>query len=246
MKKIFISLVIIIILGVSLFLFFKKEDKVVVVPKPVIKEPISICYANIRATDRNFYDQFLLRLDLAGDKVTGNFVSSPAEKDLKTGNFTGTVGALDQKAMARTADVFWNTSAEGMQGTEELIISFGDGSASILGGEMVDRGDGVYVYKDKTKLTPSYPQLSQTDCSNFDEIKIVEKYIKDNIKTIATNKPVLGGSWYSLYVGVNPGADEALVMYEDGHIQSKAKIFYEYDPATQKVTILKFEVKPGE
>ncbi len=245
MKKIFISLAIIIILGVSLFLFFKKENKVAVSPEPV-KEPISLCYANIKETDHNFYDQFLLRLDLSGDKVTGNFVSSPAEKDLKTGTFAGTVGALDQKTMARTADVWWDASAEGTQVKEELIISFGDGSASVMGGEMVDRGDGVYVYRDKTKLIPSYPQLGQTDCSNFDEIKIVEKYIKDNIKTIATNKPILGGSWYTLYVGVNPGADEALVMYEDGHIQSKAKISYKYDPATQKVTILKFEAKPGE
>ena len=246
MKKIFISLAVVVILILAFFLFFKKENKVAVISEPTTKEPISICYANIKATDRNFYDQFLLRLDLAGDKVTGNFVSSPAEKDLKIGTFAGTVGALDQKAMARTADVIWDASAEGTQNKEELIISFGDGSASILGGEMVDQGDGVYVYKDKTKLTPSYPELSQTDCVNFDEIKIVEKYIKDNIKTIATNKPVLGGSWYTLYVGANPGADEALVMYEDGHIQSKAKIFYQYDSATQKVTISKFEVKSSE
>ena len=163
MKKIFISLAVVVILILAFFLFFKKENKVAVISEPTTKEPISICYANIKATDRNFYDQFLLRLDLAGDKVTGNFVSSPAEKDLKIGTFAGTVGALDQKAMARTADVIWDASAEGTQNKEELIISFGDGSASILGGEMVDQGDGVYVYKDKTKLTPSYPELSQTD-----------------------------------------------------------------------------------
>ena len=224
MKKIIVSLAVIIILILAFFLFFKKENKAVVVPEPITKELISICYANIKATDRNFYDQFLLKLDLSGEKVTGSFVSSPAEKDLKTGPFEGTVGKLDQKAMARTANVIWDAFAEGTQNKEELIITFGDGSASIAG----------------------YPELSQTDCANFDEIKIVEKYIKDNIKTIATNKPVLGGSWYTLYAGANPGADEAFVMYEDGHIQSQAKISYKYDAETQKITILKFELKSSE
>src|ERR1035437_2440226 len=39
-------------------------------------------------------------------------------------------------------------------------------------------------------------QLSQIDCEALNDKIIVEKYIRDNIKTIAPENAVLGGSWY--------------------------------------------------
>jgi hypothetical protein len=109
--------------------------------------------------------------------------------------------------------------------TEQLKIEFGEGSAVALFGEMVDKGDGVYIYKDNTKLTSGF-QMSQTDCESLDDKIIVEKYIRDNIKTITPEKPVLGGSWYVTLININPSMKTGTMTYEDGHIQGKANFNY--------------------
>jgi hypothetical protein len=75
---------------------------------------------------------------------------------------------MDPKISARTADVWWNSLAEGMQVTEQLRIQFGEGSAVALFGIMKDRGDGNYVYEDTTKLTPGF-QMEQVDCAALEK-----------------------------------------------------------------------------
>jgi len=82
----------------------------------------------------------------------------------------------------------------------------------------------------------------EIDCDFLAEKTFVEKYIKDNIKTIATNQPVLGGSWYVTSVLVIPSSHAGEVIYEDGHIQSKAKFVYTYEKDPQSVAVTKFEV----
>jgi hypothetical protein len=104
---------------------------------------------------------------------------------------------------------------------------------------MTDRGDGVYVYKDKKELSFG-PSLSQISCEDLDEKTVVENYIKNNIKTIATNKPVLGGSWYMTSVFVIPYMNSGTVTYEDGHIESKADFTYDYNENTKNVVIKTF------
>lgn len=74
------------------------------------------------------------------------------------------------------------------------------------------------------------------------EKNAVEKYIRDNIGTISTNKPVLGGSWYVLNVIVSPTTGTGEVTYEDGHIQSKANFIYTYKNNGEEILITKFEV----
>ena len=64
---------------------------------------------------------------------------------------------------------------------------------------------------------------------------IVEKYIRDNIKTIVAEKPVLGGSWYVTSIDVNPLTKTGTMEYEDGHIQGKA--IFEYVRNGMQVTI---------
>lgn len=242
-KNIIIFIVLICVLaGIVLggfLLIGKKENNSEIVKK----ESVSLCYRYSKKTDRGFYDKFWLKVNIAGNEVTGEFQSLPAEKDSKIGSFTGMVGPLDQKAMARMADVWWDSFAEGMQVKEELRFSFGDGSAQIVGGEMIDRGDGVYVYKDKTKPIYGFPTMTQISCEDLDEINAVEKYVRDNIKTIATNKPVLGGSWYTTAVFINYTLNEGTVTYEDGHIESKANFTYAFDLNTKNTTITKFEVQ---
>ncbi len=253
-KQIILIVLIFIIVGavISGFIFKKKSITIIAPENNIVtensntekaEEPkiFNLCYSNYKKTDSGFYDKSWIILNIEGEKIKGEFNNIPAEKDSKVGLFEGTVGPLEQKIMGRRANVWWNSLAEGMNVKEELEIVFGDGSASVGFGEMVDRGDGVYVYKDKTNLTYS-EQMSQIDCETLDEKVFTEKYIKENINIIATNKPVLGGTWYTISVVANPPSHNGEIIYEDGHIQSKANFTYEYQKNPQIITVTKFEI----
>lgn len=228
-----IVILVCIVLFVGIYMFLENKNQ-----QAVSKEPIEMCYQYVNPTDRGFKDVFKLKLKIDGANITGEFDSLQAEKDTKTGDFAGTVGPLDQKFMSRTANVWWNSYAEGMHVTEELRFSFGDGSAAIIGGEMEDRGDGVYVYKKDSKPIYGYPTMSQVDCETLKETEAVEKYIRENISKIATSKPILGGSWYVLSVNVSTTNHTVEMLYEDGHIQSRATAKYIIDPDTNAIQII--------
>ncbi len=166
MKKIlsYLAIVVFIIVVFILINQGKKNEVVENTPTPETPTAIDMCYHYYKATTGNLADKAWLTMSITGDKVTGEYQNIPAEKDKKIGKFSGTVGKMDPKISARIADVMWNSSAEGMDVTEQLKIEFGEGSAVALFGEMVDRGDGVYVYKDPNKLTPGF-QMSQADCA---------------------------------------------------------------------------------
>ena len=137
-------------------------------PEPQPIQPIEMCYHYSKKQPSGFSDKAILKMTLTGtggSQVTGEYKNLPAEKDSKVGTFTGTVGPMDPKISARTADVWWNSMAEGMTVTEQLKIVFGEGSAVAKFGEMIDRGDGTYIYKDPTHLTNGF-QMSQVDCTN--------------------------------------------------------------------------------
>jgi len=78
--------------------------------------------------------------------------------------------------------------------------------------------------------------------NNEAEKLFVEKYVTDNISTIATDKAVLGGTWYVVSVIANPVTDTGEVVYEDGHIQSKANFIYIHEKNPQSIAITKWEV----
>jgi hypothetical protein len=226
MKKILIFIDVIGVFLGTVYFINKKEAIAPIDTSSVVveKKPIQLCFYGEKKTQNNFYDVAWLKMNLLDEKVTGEFRNLPAEKDSKVGTFEGIVGAVDKIAMARTADVWWNSFAEGMQVKEQLKIIFGEGTANVNFGEMADRGDGVYIYKDEAKLTYG---MSMTDvaCGDIDERIVVEKYVRDNIKTIVSDKPVLGGSWYVTMVRVNPTLKTGEMSYEDGHIMGKVKTF---------------------
>ena len=210
------------------------------------EEPTSLCYQYLNKTDRDFYDKVRLRLNILGEKVSGRFENILGEKDSKVGDFSGTVGPIDELTMGRTAEVWWDTYAEGINATEELLIEFGDGSASALYGERVDRGDGVYVYRDMKEIFFG-PSLSQISCEDMEEVKSVEKYIEENIKLIAKDKATLGGSWYAVSVYVNYTNNSGEVIYEDGHTRRLGTFNYDLDQSSGKVIVINFESKvPGD
>jgi len=179
---------------------------------------------------------------LDGTKVSGELKFFPAEKDSKVGSFTGDVSAVDPYSMARTVTAMWDTYAEGMHTTEELSIIFGEGTASIGFGPMVDRGDGVYVYEESDEILYNL-HLTDIACSDLTERDNVEAYIRENIATIAPEKAVLGGTWYVVTNTVDVDSNTGSVTYEDGHIQKTSNYSYETD-AEFTVTALSFITNP--
>lgn len=239
MKKILIYILIIVVFVVGIFIFLSKNKKLEIVQTPSTVETIGMCYQYYKETPNGLADRAWLKMNILGDKVTGEYQNIPAEKDSKIGKFNGTVGKMNPRISGRIADVLWDSYGEGMRATEQLKIEFGEGSAVALFGEMIDGGDGVYVYKDTTKLTPGF-QMSQTDCEALDDKILVEKYIRDNIKTIAPEKPVLGGSFYITLVNINPSMKTGTMTYEDGHIQGKFS--FNYTRNNEKILISSIKV----
>jgi hypothetical protein len=211
-----VALAIIIIVGIVLAVVLPEKDKVAVEDG----YETSACYLSSRQTDRGFSDTMWIKLNVDGNSVTGEIHVLPAEKDSKVGTFSGTL-------TAPFVDGFWNTMAEGMTATEELRLRIENSSARIGFGEMIDRGDGTYVYRDKNALTYSDP-IPQVSCGDLDEKIAVENYVRNNIGSIAPNAASLGGSWYVISVNANPSKNSGHVVYEDGHTQEQADFVYAY------------------
>lgn len=222
------GVLIVVAVIIAAILLNNKKEPVAVTPEPQPTQPIEMCYQYSKKQPSGYSDRALLKMMITGTggtQVTGEYKNLPAEKDSKVGTFAGTAGPMDPKISARTADVWWNSMAEGMTVTEQLHIVFGEGSAVAKFGEMVDRGDGTYVYKDTTKLTNSF-QMSQVDCESFDDQVITENYLRKNIATIAPKKAVLGGTWYVTSVDINTATKTGTVKYEDGHVEQTSAFGY--------------------
>lgn len=231
MKKIIIFLVITALF--ILYFIFAKDPAEEPVATPETNS-INLCFYKEEVTPSGFSDEAWLRMNLLGEEVSGEFYNLPAEKDSKVGSFEGSVGAVDPYAMARTADVWWEAEAEGFVVTEQLKIVFGEGTASIGFGEMVDRGDGVYVYKDESNIT-YWQELYDVSCDDLAERLLVEDYIRDNIGILVTEEPVLGGSWYFVSMTLDPFEKTGQVVYEDGHIQGTTDFRYERNGEEVKI-----------
>ncbi len=247
--KIIVILIILIIINSFWILNNRENNKktINISKKPdaenTVKEEnktIEMCYYYSEKNNSPFEDRAWVKLNILGEKITGEYQNLPAEKDSKIGAFIGTVGDFDPKLSGRKAKVIWDTFAEGLNAKEELYIVFGEGSAVAFFGEMIEQ-DGIYVYKNPENLSPSFT-MSQVDCESLNERLVVEKYLRENIKEIATNSPVLGGNWYLISSQINTFEDQANIVYEDGHIQSKAEVKYSFDPKTSDIKIIEFKV----
>lgn len=86
-------------------------------------------------------------------------------------------------------------------------------------------------------------QKTENQNPEINQSEIVEKYVRENIKDIATNQPVLGGTWYVDSIFVLDELKSGIVMYEDGHVQSTAFFEYKIEESSQKIIITKFEIK---
>lgn len=188
-------------------------------------EGIELCFAEIGlANERGFADEYILRMSLDGDKVRGELDLVPAEKDSKRGKFEGTVTPVDKVAMARTVNALWNTLQEGMSATEEIKIIFGEGIANVFFEGSATSG----------------LELSDVACTDLDIMANVESYVRQNISTLSSVKPVLGGTWNVMGITVDVSKKTGTVNYEDGHIAEKRNFTFTTNDK-QEVVDLKIE-----
>jgi|GEM_PF-788817 len=203
----------------------------------------SLCFYQENNLESGFQDRTWLRVENTTNQtgilsVTGEYVYLPAEKDSKRGKFIGSVSLNPEDQTYLKTNTLMTAVAEGMTTAEEFYFEFNPIEAKIGFGEMVDRGDGVYVYANKENI--NYSQiLPSISCDELTEKITVEKYVRENIQTLFSEEPVLGGTWYVVNLVIDSQANSGIVTYEDGHIQNITSFVYEY--SDQGVVILSSE-----
>ena len=194
-------------------------------------EPVStatgtqMCFYREVNTVQGFKDVTSLTMHIKDATVTGELSNYPAEKDSKIGPFAGTVGEVDDTSMERTASVWWEATGEGVTNKEELTVKFGEGTARIGFGEMVLGANGIYMYKDASKVDYSL-ELSDISCEMLFEMVAVESYVKANIGYLAKDVATMGGTWRVLSTDVDTEKNTVEVSYEDGHDAKKETFSY--------------------
>lgn len=239
-QKLVVLILVIIVLVVIAGLV--RAPKVVVPqPEPVVTTPVTttvqsqdICFYSEKRTDATHADIAWLKATVTGGMIKGELRNLPAEKDSKIGLFEGTISATDIIGVQKV-DAIWQTRAEGMETPEQLILKISSDKAEVGFGEMVDSGDGVYVYKTPDAI-PYFSSIPSVPCSELNEHITVEKYIRDNIGSLTSAKAKLGGKWYVTTLLIDQGKKSGSVSYEDGHIQKTSAFTYSVD-STNKITI---------
>lgn len=186
------------------------------------RSPERFCYLRENITSSGFSDLTLLSMFVSDNFVDGELLNLPAETDSKVGQFSG---EIIQEGEDRRVFAFWDSFSEGMRIKEELIIKLNNDSAHIGFGEMQDRGDGAWVYADVNNINFSLA-MPLIDCERFDDRVLVDRFIRQNISTLAPEDPVLGGNFYVVSVSLDYLDRSGEFVYEDGHIQGRASFNY--------------------
>lgn len=98
-----------------------------------------------------------------GESVEGFLNWKKNSQQESKGSFFGIAGTLNQQKMARTANLWWYIKNDKEMLIQELEIVFGDGSAQIATGPYYDRGDNVFLYKNRGSLLYEI-NLQQVNC----------------------------------------------------------------------------------
>lgn len=89
-------------------------------------------------------DTVMFEMNRKGDSINGSFMLKPQEKDKKSYVFKGVLTGNKANVIARA-------SAEGQTVNEELFFTITDSAVAVKLGEMQQKKDGVWYYKDKNK-----------------------------------------------------------------------------------------------
>lgn len=215
-----------------------RENESISIPEIII--PKEACFYREEKTKKSTIDTSWLRVTIRGSQVSGELRNYPAETDSKIGLFEGTISTPDALGVQKL-DTIWQTRAEGMETPEQLIIYLSAEKADVGFGEMVDRGDGTYVYKTPEAI-PYFQSIPTISCDDLSDNIAVTTYVRGNIGELSPVAPVLGGRWYVVSVVVNPTLKTGSVVYEDGHIQKTGTFNYSRD-SLQSVIISNFVTK---
>lgn len=232
LQRIFVLLVVVIVAVVIIGLVraprvIVPETEPIVDNSVVATEKQNVCFYSEKSITATRADIAWMKATITGNRIEGELRNLPSEKDSKIGLFDGSISAADA-AGVRKIDAIWQTRAEGMETPEQVIIKLLAEKAEVGFGEMVDRGDGTYVYKTPDAI-PYFNSISSVPCTELNERIVVDQYIRENIASMITAKPVLGGKWYVTSLSLDLKEKSGSVAYEDGHIQKKATFDYVVD-----------------
>lgn len=242
---------VIIVVGVVLFIKFKSNN---VAPVVVNSDPLNISYIVSGQTFNLVDGKAEIVIENSNTKNTLAVFGQPVYGDLdKDGdndaaillvNNPGGSGTFYYAVLAINNDgkyVATNTMLLGDRiAPQTLEIQDGHALYNFAERKITDPmttqpsiGKSVWVYynvKDNT-----IGEWVKDFEGEMDDQTMVNAYIRANIKTLAPEKPVLGGSWYIVGISVNPINKTGAVIYEDGHIQGTA--IFKYITARNGVTI---------
>jgi hypothetical protein len=231
-KKLLVLIILILVI-IGGFYFFNQQKAVtpaVIAPvtitptTPVVTNNTSseLCFAKFGTPDSNGnYDIDTLRMDLNGTGVKGELNLLPAETDSSTGEIEGTVGAVDNATMARTADLKWYN--QGSDVGESLKIIFSESTANIVSYNL---------------------NLSSIPCLDFIKRTNVINYLQDNISTLSPVKATAGDTWGVDSETVDLVNNSGTVIYDDGQTQETKNFTYTTD-AKGAVTSMKLVDPPN-
>ncbi len=158
-KNILVIILLIVILGLLYFKFGNKISTAKVIDA-------DLCYTFMQNKENGVFDEYKLRLSIKDSVAVGTLEFLPSEKDKKTGSIEGKVIKPSSDMEAHRADLIWTVISEGKVVKEELKIIFGDGTASIGLGDMIEGGDGIYKYKSIPEIVYGLV-LYQTPCEEI-------------------------------------------------------------------------------
>lgn len=217
------TLILIIIIGIFIDIKQKTNPKTAeILPENTESNIEKYCFYKHTQNQNGFSDTAWLSFETKGNQINGEFRNLPGGTDSMVGNFEGQITHIESENKTE-AKTMWNSFAEGMYNKRELNFSYTKENA------FVDFAGST--------------TLEKIDCNNLEEKLEIEKYVRENIKDIATNEEVLGGTWYVTEVSVDPNTKTGEVSYEDGHIASTSTFKYEYNKENMSTKILEFKEK---
>jgi hypothetical protein len=132
----------------------KKQEKTAIVETPSISElEGKKCFMSAINKDTT-----RVSIQIDGDKITGDLVWLPYQKDKRVGTLVGTKNANGE------LELTYNFMQEGMSQTETKIMKIDNDVLLIKHGELEDpKNDGNMKYKDASKATFS-EKIPKTEC----------------------------------------------------------------------------------
>lgn len=161
-QKVLGAVILLVIFGFIAYTFSVKKDSVDEVS--LDPQEVTYCYYEEITGVNGLKDVNYLKVIIDEGKVEGELGTIPAEKDKMIGTLSGMM------TPPNVIDALYSYSAEGIDAVEERVIKL-DATQALVGyGEMVDQGDGVFVYKDKTNI-PFFLPIPKIDCGEYEILR---------------------------------------------------------------------------